>query len=130
MGAMLKQVCVVSGLILVVAMAVIIGTQMSPEAMAVVVGVVCGVVASIPTSLLLLIVLNRWEKQREADSRRVQAGGVPPVVVIQGGGASPLPSWLPMGYGAPVGPYAVGHREFRVVGEDSLLSDGQSHGGW
>lgn len=127
---MIKQVCVLSGLILVVAMAVIIGTQISPEAMAVVVGVVCGVVASIPTSLLLLVVLNRWMKQREADSRRVQTGSFPPVVVIQGGSASPLPAWPPVGFGVPSDPYAAGHRQFHVVGEDALLSDGQSHRRW
>ena len=126
---MLRQVCVVTGLILAVAMAVIIGTRMNTEAMAVVVGVVCGVAASIPTSLLLLVVLSRWEKQREADSRRAQAGGFPPVVVIQGGSAAPLPSWPPVGYGAPW-PSAPSHREFHVVGEDALLSDGHGGGRW
>lgn len=126
---MLKQVCVVTGLILAVAMAVIIGTRMNPEAMAVVVGVVCGVVASIPTSLLLLVVVSRWEKQREADSRRAQASAFPPVVVIQGGGAAPLPSWPTVGYGASW-PYVPSHREFHVVGEDAFLSDGHGGGRW
>lgn len=130
MGLMLKQICVVTGLILAVAMAVIIGTQMSAEAMAVVVGVICGVVASIPTSLLLLFVLSRWEKRGEADSRRVQASGFPPVVVIQGGGAPHLSPWTSMGYVGSSGPYAAGHREFHVVGEDALLSDGQGRGRW
>ncbi|MGQ9597956.1 MAG: hypothetical protein ACUVWZ_00905 [Anaerolineae bacterium] len=126
---MLRQVSIVVGLILAVATAVFIGMQMSSEAMAVVVGVVCGVVASIPTSFLLLLFLSRWEKQREADSQRVHAGGFPPVVVIQGGGPSHLSPWTPMGYSTFLGPYAAPHREFHMVGEDALLSDGQSHGG-
>jgi hypothetical protein len=42
------------GILFSVALAVVIGNRMSTDAMAVVVGVACGVLASIPTSLLMI----------------------------------------------------------------------------
>ena len=48
----------------VIALTVVIGDRMSADAMAVVVGVVCGIGASIPTSLLMLFLLSR---RQEAD---------------------------------------------------------------
>jgi preprotein translocase subunit SecF len=53
-------VCLVFGLTL----AAVVGSRMSAEAMAVVVGVVCGVAAGIPTSALLLLAMGRRDRQR------------------------------------------------------------------
>jgi len=81
-----KQMAVVLGLVLAVALAVVVGRQLPTEAMAVVIGVVCGVAAAIPTSLLLLVVLTRCERQgMERGQRQAedQEGVYPPVVVIQ-----------------------------------------------
>ena len=99
-----------------VVLAIIVGYRMNAEAMAVVIGVICGVVASIPMSGLILLITGRqrrqasvappmphWEPYRES----------PPVVVIQGG--SPVqqtPSWP--AYGQLAAPNVS--RDFRVVG--------------
>ncbi len=48
---------------------VMVGQRMSSEAMAVVVGVVCGVLAGLPTSVLLLIVW-RAQQRRIVDERQ------------------------------------------------------------
>ena len=98
-GPGLKQVAVVLGLLFVGGLAVIVVKQMSADAIAVVIGVICGVAAAIPTSLLLLVVLTRSERRRygEEEQKRRQ-GQYPPVVVIQGGAPQALPSGAPAGY--------------------------------
>ena len=91
--------CSVVGLIFAIALAVVVGKKMSAEAMAVVVGVVCGVAAAIPTSILLLVVFTRRDRQQldEMESRSRQHGS-PPVVVIQGGAPQALPPGPQAGY--------------------------------
>ncbi|MCS7283320.1 MAG: hypothetical protein NZ769_08250, partial [Anaerolineae bacterium] len=94
-------------------LAVMVGQRLSEEAMAVLAGAVCGVVASLPPSLLIVWVTKRRQEQR------MVAGPYPPVVVVQ----PPLPAASsqgspPMGMAYP--PVAYGPpapREFVVVGE-------------
>jgi hypothetical protein len=99
--------------------------------MAVVIGIVCGVAAGIPTSVLLLVVMSRRdslrsqrleELEREASSRHKY----PPVVVVQGGAPPGLPAGPQAGYWpAPkTGPSV--QRQFHVVGGDDLVVDGES----
>src|SRR5512143_1132613 len=85
------RIVVVLGLAFAVALAVVVGRRMSAEAMAVVVGIVCGVAASIPTSVLLLVVLTRRERSREMADSQANLRSYPPVVVIQGGAPQALP---------------------------------------
>jgi hypothetical protein len=125
LGVSVKQASVVLGLVLAVALAVVVGKQMSTEAMAVVVGVVCGVAAGIPTSVLLLVVLNRRERQRVEDAeRRAGRGSYPPVVVIQGGAPQALPPGPQAGYWPTPAPGPLVDRQFNVVGGDDLIVDG------
>ena len=66
-----------------------IGNRMSTDAMAVVVGVACGVLASIPTSLLMIEALRyRQQERSEGRDQAPQTGGAsyyPPVVVANPG---------------------------------------------
>jgi len=102
-----------------VTIAAVIGYRMSADAMAVVVGVVCGVAASIPMSLLILFVANRSRRQGEITQplygrQSGQYGAYPPVVVIQGG--TPTPNqWQRPYYGSPVD---AAPRGFHIVGEE------------
>ena len=89
------------------------------EAAAVVVGIIFGVAAGIPTSVLTLVILSRREQARleEVDQHR-QATQSPPVIVIQG-----QPQALPPGPQAGYWPPALpdnqrGVRIFHVVGAD------------
>ena len=97
-----------------VALAVVIGNRMSAEAMAVVIGVTCGVAASIPMSAVILYLANRREKPPEKNSYRQES--YPPVVVIspdqQGQRYPSLPYYTPSMADGPR------PRQFTIVGDE------------
>ena len=126
-GGNARHVLVGLGLVFAVTLAVVVGKQMNTEAMAVVVGVVCGVAAGIPTSLLLLVVLTRRERQQtEVAQRHHQQGNYPPVVVIQGGGGPQgLPPGPQAGYWPSPMPGPAVDRQFHVLGGDDLRLEGE-----
>ena len=104
----------------VVTLAVVVGNRMNTEAMAVVVGVVCGVAAGIPMSLLLLLVLNRRSQATDEAAygpTGSRHGAYPPVVVIQGGSTAPN-GLMPPYYSAPWPAQEPVQRRFHIVGED------------
>jgi hypothetical protein len=117
----MRKVGILLLLAFAVTLAVVIGGRMSTDAMAVVVGVVCGVAAGIPMSVLLMLALRRREREAgeplraQMDAR--YAAPAPPVVVIQGG--TPATSNLPPPYYPMHSAMAEpAHRQFRVIGED------------
>ena len=131
-GAGIKQVVVLLMVAFVVTLGVMVGLRLSSDAIAVLVGVIAGVAASIPCALLLMAVTRRrqdeWEEEdgdepgwaREYDPRHA----APPVIVVTPGNAAPqqLPAWASgqanwfpaPGYGAP----SHSQRQFRVMGLD------------
>lgn len=125
-GGNTKHVVLVLSAIFAAALAIAVGRQMSTEAMAVVIGVVCGIAASIPTSLLLLIVLTRRDRQQVAAAdHQARQGHSPPVVVIQGNDrAQGWPPGPQAGYWPGVQPGHSLDRQFHVVGGDGLALDG------
>ncbi|MFZ5918366.1 MAG: hypothetical protein ACOYZ7_15605 [Chloroflexota bacterium] len=106
-----------------VALAVVIGLRLDTEAMAVVVGVIFGVAASIPTSLIVVAIT--WRREQKATGygngagRQTAQGGLPPsVVIVNPGGATQgypyrQPAYLPQ----PDGQWDAPPRQFRVIGE-------------
>jgi len=133
----MKQALIVLAILFIVVLAIVVGQRLSTEAMAVVVGVVCGVAASVPVSLGLLFVLGRLPGLRsDAQSTGpTPQRATPPVIVVtpgmtpwtahQGGplawpgpGYAPAPGW-------PMGPSSR-ERTFRIIGaedETRLLHD-------
>jgi hypothetical protein len=115
----MKGTLIVVGAAFAVGLAVVIGTRMSADAMAMVVGVGCGMLASVPTSLLLVWALGRRGQgngaQVEAQPRYGLGAGYPPVVVV-----NPGPGYGMNGYGLPA---PGGARSFRVVGQEETLVD-------
>ena len=114
-----------------IALAVTVAYRMSAEAMAVVIGVVFGVLASIPMSVLILFITQRQRRQEE-ESRWSQGRNAPPVVVIQGGSMLQRPEWPTVGLPAPLGvPTAstvtsmasASPRQFKVIGEDWVTNE-------
>lgn len=119
-----------------VALAVTVGYRMSSEAMAVVIGVVFGVLASVPMSVLILIITQKQRNQAAAEEEKwAPQRNSPPVVVIQGG--NPLsrgewPAWNTQGaLGAPVASAAANvgampdmGRQFRVIGQEWANENG------
>ena len=95
----------------VVTLAVVIGQRLSDQAMAVLAGAVCGVGASIPTSLLIVWVARRRQEQQPTQPT---PGIYPPVVVVQPPAQPGAPNLRHPGY-LPPQPSPV-PREFTVVG--------------
>ena len=115
----------VVGLVFGITLAVVVGNRMSAEAMAVVVGIVCGVAAGIPTSVLLLLVMGRRDRRRQdAEGQTARYGASPPVVVIQGGAPQALPPGQEAGYWPAAQPPAHAQRDFHVVGDEDLADEG------
>jgi hypothetical protein len=125
----MKAALIVLGVAFAVGLAVVIGNRMSADAMAMVVGVGCGMLASLPTSLLLVWALGRRGQGNgapvEAQPRYGLGAGYPPVVVV-----NPGPGYGVSGYGLPgLGqlerglPAPGGPRSFRVVGQEETVLD-------
>ena len=136
----MKRGVAIIGVVFAVTLAVVIGNRMSADAMAVVVGIVCGVLASIPTSLLLIWALGRrgqGANTETAGSGRFGAGTpYPPIVVVNPGPGHGYSSVGTYGqdYGAraipPVDPSLSapsGPRTFKVVGEEETMLDQVRH---
>jgi len=105
----------------VVTLAILIGWQLSNQAMAVMIGVMAGVAASIPTSLIVVWASLRNRQEPPASARPAE----PQVIIIQPSEASPGPTddersltALPAyaapqatGFGGPAVP-----RQFTIIG--------------
>ncbi|HNS51901.1 MAG TPA: hypothetical protein PKO09_12060 [Anaerolineae bacterium] len=120
-GIKAKHVAVALALTFTVVLAVIIGKKMSTEAMAVVIGIVCGVAASIPTTALLTLVLTRRDRQKEDERQVARPASYPPVVVIQGGAPHSLQAAPQAGYWPALSQGPSVQRQFHVVGSEDVL---------
>jgi hypothetical protein len=135
----MKWSVIIIGAVFAVALAVVIGNRMSSDATAVVVGVTCGIGASVPTCLLLVWALVRRAQGTAAEMQGYGRNGAgvnyPPVVVVNPGygvqgygpalGMAPPPAQLT----AANGQLAGGPRTFKVVGDEETLEDSIS-GAW
>ena len=110
----MKKVVAIAIIAFTITLAVIIGKRMSTDAMAVVIGVGCGVVASIPTSLLMLAVTNR-RGEREVRQQR----DYPPVVIVNPGNNQPR--YLQPPFQAPL--IQGQDRQFRMIGDEDVVLD-------
>src|SRR5512137_1409217 len=122
----MRRGVVIIGAVFAVALAVAVGSRMSADAMSVVVGVACGILASIPTSLVLLWALARRGQGPAMGADPRMNGYFPPVVVVNPGPGYGVPAYggaaqaLSAG-GYPIaGPAALpaGPRSFKVVGDE------------
>lgn len=122
-GDKLKKFLFVVGSIFAITLAVVMGTRMSADAMAVVIGIVCGVLASIPTSAMLVWVMRQRDKQLDAQLGTYRLGQYPPVVVVNGQGTNGYGN----GYNTPAlapGLGSGGPRNFKVIGQENTESTG------
>lgn len=142
-GGGLRQLVALLALGFIVTLGVVVGTRMSSDAIAVLVGVIAGVAASIPCALLLMAVTRRPQKQEperytdgQADERRYNdwrysermdaRHAAPPIVIVTPGQAAP--QQLPYAASFPYSPVqAQSQRQFRVMGYED--ADVQSVGG-
>jgi hypothetical protein len=108
-----------------VTLAIVVGDRLHSEALAVVVGIVCGVLASVPTSILLLILMRRLttEPPNRSQQHHQPPAPYPPVIVINPN-AGPQ-SQPPNPFFDPPENRPAGYlpREFKIVGEEDEDDD-------
>lgn len=108
-----------------VALAVVIGQRMSTDAMAVAIGVVFGVAASIPTSLLIVAATRGRREEPPRYSQpdfRPPAQPPPQIYIVSPNGATQQQPWFngtpqfpapPVGYGSS---YGGPQRRYTLIG--------------
>ena len=108
----IKWSFLIGGGIFIVTLTVTVGLRVSADALAVIIGVVLGIVASVPTTLLVIFVISRQQNRME----RMQTGlpQHPPVVVVNGADKAPSYANTP----ALPAPHAMnnGARKWTVIG--------------
>jgi hypothetical protein len=106
------------GSIFCVALALVVGSRMSVDATALVVGVVCGVLASIPGSLLIIWASYRRDQMLEAKRASDMSPHYPPIVVVNPGQNAGRQAWDSMAYPPPPSTLLPGGvRQYKVIGE-------------
>jgi hypothetical protein len=130
----MKRGVLIIGAVFAVALAVAVGSRMSADAMSVVVGVVCGVLASIPTSLLLMWMLARRGPAADRAGQAGMGNYFPPVVVVNPGPGYGAPAYghslnalAAGGYAPAAPPMPGGQRSFKVVGDEETMLDELRH---
>jgi hypothetical protein len=126
----MRRGVVIIGAVFAAALAVAVGSRMSADAMSVVIGVACGVLASVPTSLVLL-----WAPARRGPGAdRAGQGGMgsyfPPVVVVNPGPGYGMPAYGAASHALPAASPAAlpaGPRSFKVVGDEETMLDELRH---
>ena len=119
---------ILAGIAFAVALAVIVGNRLSNEAMAVVVGAVCGISASIPVSIALVIAASKnWGREEAPREIGYDYGAhryapQPPQILV----VSP-PQVNPSAYPTNSAPYylppqiddpMLTSRQFKIVGDE------------
>ncbi len=129
-GAM-KNGIIIVGVTFAVALAYVVGSRLSDDALAVVVGTVCGISASIPVSIGLVIASSQnWGKRATPNEIGYDYGAhrfVPqqPMIIfappqnIPGQPSMPMPYGYAPPYVTPMNAPMLGApREFKIIGEE------------
>lgn len=122
----MKNGIILIGIVFAVALAAVVGNRLSNDALAVVVGAVCGISASIPVTIGLVIATSRnWGREESIREIGYDYGAAryvpqPPMVIFASPQQPSLPYGLPQSqYLAPPNAPALGApREFKIIGEE------------
>ena len=119
---------ILAGIVFAAALAVIVGNRLSDEAMAVVVGAVCGISASVPVSVALVIAASRnWGRDTGSGPRQVEydygahryAPQPPQILLVSPPPPAPYGGYPSNQYYLPPGaPDAGMPRNFKIVGDE------------
>jgi hypothetical protein len=95
----MKRAILIMGVVFMITLAIVFGLRVSADALAVVIGVILGIVASVPATALVVYMLMRPRPNNYQQSYSPQAPQQPPVVIINASdpnrqlGAGPPPAW-------------------------------------
>jgi hypothetical protein len=106
----MKRTLLILGIVFTVTAVVVFGIRVSPDALAVVIGVILGVAAGIPTTLLVVYV---WTRQQNRLEKSQQMPPQPPVFVINAGDKTPQPFNTP----PALPPSQTNGRKWTVIGD-------------
>ena len=119
---------ILAGIAFAVALAVIVGNRLSDEAMAVVVGAVCGISASVPVSVALVIAASRnWGREQGQGPREVEydygahryAPQQPQILVVSPPPQPPYGYLSNQYYPTPqIDDAAHSPRQFKIIGDE------------
>jgi hypothetical protein len=109
-----KHLFITLAIVVVIAVAIIVGLSRSEQATAAV-GVICGAMASIPMSSVVLVGLQRLSKKQERERYPAQ----PPVVIVNPG--SYQGSRFSRGPYFPLPSEEMRPRDFKIIGQDELV---------
>jgi len=109
-----KHLFITLAIVFVTALAIIVGLSLSEQAMAVV-GVICGAMASIPMSSVVLVALQTLSKKQEGERYPAQ----PPVVIANPG--SYQGSRFSRGPYFPLPNEEMRPRDFDVIGHEGWV---------
>lgn len=120
-GTSFRQSLVLGAIAFGVTLATIIGVRLDQAALTVVAGVACGVGASIPTGLFIVLLMRRRDVR--SDRRVVRRYGremtaTPPVVLVAPSAMPQLPQ--PATWQGTLGASLPAQRRFAVIGEEGI----------
>jgi hypothetical protein len=118
----MKKFVLVLSVTFIAVLTAVVGFRLSPDAMAVIIGIICGMLASVPTSVILVWVLRQRDRQAEAEINTSRFGHYPPVVVVNGQHPQGYPTPAPLPALLPTTP--PGMRDFKVIGQENTESVG------
>jgi hypothetical protein len=113
------RIVAVVGSVIVITLGVLVGTKLSSDSISLIIGVIIGVVASLPTSVLLIWAFTRRssaEQMANARMGQMGSGQYPPVVVVNPGMGMPT-TWQQSQAPAMLPAAQTGQRRYDVVGE-------------
>lgn len=121
----MSRLIYIGGGIFSITLAVVIGIRLSADAIAVVIGIVCGVLASIPTTAVLVWVLRQRDKQLETQLGQPRPYGQhPPIVVVNGQNPGTLGSAYQPAPALMAASGSGGMRNFKVIGQENTETTG------
>jgi len=120
-----KTIVLIGMVVFVAVLALALGSRLPTDAITVVIGVACGVLASIPTSVLIIAVALRREAPAATAPLQQQ---YPPVVVVNAPPGAPsgynqAQQWPGAGPSWPAQMPPPGPRQFRIIGQENVMVD-------
>jgi hypothetical protein len=107
----MKKIIALAAIAFGITLAFVLGYKLSADALAILFGVILGVLATIPLGLILIWFISRQQAQLFAALQRQTSlnQAYPPVVVVSPGPGASLPQ-------SPARPPLGGERRFNVIG--------------
>lgn len=113
---MIKQGLIIVITAVAITLAAVVAYRLSVDALALMVGVILGMVMLIPTLALAFFLLRKQSREEQAEQSQPRAFGQPPVIVVSGGYPPTMMPTQPTQNAQPALMAPQPQRQFRVFG--------------